>query len=101
MGRHQRIIRVNPYINRYGGRTRYMPNRAKDPARKSKRKPPMLFSLGPRKGSGRDAQTSQAVARRDQRQAEQRRTAARYGGALPKLTKVIEKVRERLLRPQT
>lgn len=32
--RANRSVAPNPYINRYGGRTRYAPHRAKDPARK-------------------------------------------------------------------
>jgi len=115
MGRHQRIMRQNPYINRYGGRTRYMPNRAKDPARRRQAKPIVLNPFGPMRGSGRNAdlapkkepeklterekrQIQRRDERRERREAEQQRIAARYGATLPKLIDVIGKVRDRLMR---
>lgn len=40
MASHTRPKAQNPYINRHGGRTRYLPNRKKDPAGKSHYKRP-------------------------------------------------------------
>lgn len=104
MGRHERSLAQNPYINRHGGRTRYMPNRAKDPTRK---KPTTwqhkgTIGIGSLRGSGRnadratprtltEAEAAKAALRERQRQERDGREQGqrRFYRTLPKLIQVI------------